>query len=324
MKQTKRNLRVVIIVMLITSGLTAQNTIHQESEGKKGEEYKLVWQDNFDGPKLDETNRWTIVLNGKGGGNRELQYYRRENIEIGKEPVSGENCLIISAKKENYFSKKFTSGKLTTQNKLSFKYGKIEARIKAPQTANGLWPAFWLLGNDYPKALWPKCGEIDIMEMGNHKGIIDSTQDRYFNGACHWGEKFNHGKYPNYAKSTTSPYCLQDGFHLFTLIWDENAIKMYVDLDKFPDNRPYFEMPIQGMKLPNDVAYYFQKPYFIVFNLAVGGNFTGIINEKQVTALKDGKANMYVDYVKLYQKGVPGEELIIPNPGIKGYSSKMK
>ena len=322
MKQTNKNLSVGLILILIFSGLTAQNSNNKESQGKKSEEYLLVWQDNFDGPKLDETNHWTIVLNGKGGGNREMQYYKRENIEIGKEPVSGENCLIISAKKENYLSKKFTSGRLTTQNKLSFKYGKIEARIKSPQTANGLWPAFWLLGSDYPKALWPKCGEIDIMEMGNHKGIVENTQDRYYNGACHWGEKFNHGKYPNYAKASTSSYCLQDSFHLYTLIWDENAIKMYLDLDKFPENPPYFEMPIKGMKVPNNVANYFQKPYFVVFNLAVGGNYTGIINYKQVTALKDGEAKMYVDYVKLYQKGVPGEELMLNKPGIKSYSAK--
>jgi len=310
--------------MLVVSALTAQNTFKQEPTGKRVEEYKLVWQDNFDGTKLDETHHWTIVLNGKGGGNREMQYYKRGNIEVGKEPVSGENCLIITAKKEKYYSKKFTSGRLTTQNKLSFKYGKIEARIKPPRTANGLWPAFWLLGNDYPKALWPKCGEIDIMEMGNHVGIVESSQDRYFNGACHWGEQFNHGKYPNYAKASTGPYSLQDSFHLYTLIWDENAIKMYLDLDKFPDNPPYFEMPIQGKKLPNEVANYFQKPYFIVFNLAVGGNFTGIIDKKQITALKDGEAKMYVDYVKLYQKGVSGEELLLPTSGIKGDSSKKE
>jgi len=310
------------MLMLLISALKAQNTFNNESSVKKTEEYKLVWEDNFDGPTLDETNHWTIVLNGKGGGNREMQYYKRENIELGKEPATGKNCLIITAKKENYSSKKFTSGRLTTQNKLSFKFGKIEARIKPPHTANGLWPAFWLLGSDYPKALWPKCGEIDIMEMGNHNGIVDSIQDRYFNGACHWGEKFNHGKYPNYAKSSTSPYCLQDDFHLYTLIWDENAIKMYLDLDKYPDNRPYFEMPINGVKVPNNASYYFQKPYFVVFNLAVGGNFTGIINYKQITALKDGEAKMYVDYVKVYQKGDAGEELIISKPGIKSYSSK--
>lgn len=288
--------------MMSVYGVTAQNN-RTIDPVKKGNDYHLVWQDNFDGPKLDETNCWSIVVNGNGGGNRELQYYRRENIEVGKEPVSGESCLIITAKKGKSFFKKCTSGRLSTRNKIMFRYGKIEARIKLSKTANGLWPAFWMLGRDYPEAKWPKCGEIDIMEMGNKNGIIAGTQDRYFGGACHWGEKFNHGKYPNYSKATTNPYCLQDSFHLYTLIWDKNAVKMYLDLDKYPDNEPYFEMPINGDNVPNNSAHYFHKQFFIVFNLAVGGNFTGIRHIKQITALKEGEAKMYVDYVRVYQKG---------------------
>lgn len=294
------------------AGLTAQNNgVNKSREGSE-DDYHLIWQDNFDGNKLDETNHWSIVTSGKGGGNRELQYYRRKNIEVGKEPASGENCLIITARQENYLLKKYTSGRLSTKDKVSFKYGKIEARMKIPKTANGLWPAFWMLGVDYPKAVWPKCGEIDIMEMGNNKGITQGIQDKYFNGACHWGERFNQGRYPNYAKAKISPYCLQDGFHLYTLFWDENALKMYVDLDKYPDNDPYFEMPINGKNEPNSSAHYFHKPFFIIFNLAVGGNFTGIRHTKQITALKDGEAKMYVDYVKVYQKGNTAEQFYGP------------
>jgi len=288
--------------LLILQSTSAQNAPQTMAN------YQLVWQDTFNGTQLDEKNNWTIVLNGKGGGNKELQYYRRENIAIGKEPISGENCLIITAKKEKYKCKKGTSGRLITQNKMSFKYGKIEARIKMPKSANGLWPAFWMLGSDHPKAVWPKCGEIDIVEMGNNNGIIAGTQDRYFNGACHWGEKFNHGAYPNYGKSTTNEYSLQEDFHLYTLIWDKDAIKMYLDLDKFPANAPYFEMPINGKDVKDDPAHYFHKPYFVLFNLAIGGNFTQIFNIKQVTALNNGDAKMYIDYIKLYQKGETGEE----------------
>ncbi|HET7734076.1 MAG TPA: glycoside hydrolase family 16 protein, partial [Paludibacter sp.] len=131
-----KGIKSMIAAFLLLSALPA----FAQADGS--DKYKLVWEDNFSKPVLDEAN-WTIVVNGKGGGNRELQYYRKENISVGKEPVSGENCLIITAKKENYRGKKATSGRLSTQGKVSVKYGKIEARIKLPKTANGLWPAFW-------------------------------------------------------------------------------------------------------------------------------------------------------------------------------------
>lgn len=270
--------------------------------------YHLVWQDLFEGTILDETTNWIIEVNGDGGGNAELQYYKRENISVGQEPVSGNNCLIITAKKENYLNKTATSGRLTTQAKMFFKYGKIEARIKLPHTANGLWPAFWMLGADFSSVGWPRSGEIDIMEMGNSTGISNGTQDRHLIGACHWGQGWNGGSYPNYAKATVIPYGIQDDFHLFTLVWDSLAVKMYLDLDKYPDNEPYYEMNISDKSSDTSPGNYFQKPFFIILNLAVGGNFTGIWNINQITALNDGDAKMYVDYVKVYQKGDAGEE----------------
>jgi beta-glucanase (GH16 family) len=301
-----------LLIMTLISGLTAQDN-RIINNNKNPNEYHLIWQDNFDGSKLDEKNNWSIVVGGNGGGNSELQFYQRSNIKVGKEPLSGESCLIITAKKENHLEFKCTSGRLTTQNKVSFKYGKIEARIKVPKTADGLWPAFWMLGSDYPKAVWPKCGEIDIMEMGSKKGIIAGAQDRHFSGACHWGESYNNGKYPNFGKATINPYCLQDGFHLYTLIWDRDSIKMFLDLDKYPNNEPYFAMPINVKDEPNNSAHYFNKQFFIVFNLAVGGTFSGIKNIDEITALNDGEAKMYVDYVKVYQKGDEGEEFSIRN-----------
>jgi beta-glucanase (GH16 family) len=270
--------------------------------------YKLVWQDNFDGTQLDETNNWSVEVNGNGGGNNELQYYRRENLTVGLDPVSGQNCLIITAKKETFLGKTCTSGRLTTSGKMSFKHGKIEARIKLPKTANGLWPAFWMMGADYSSVGWPKCGEIDILEMGNANGISKGTQDRYFNGACHWGESWNGGSYPNYAKATTNSYSIQDDFHLFTLIWDDNALKMYLDLDKYPTVSPYYEMTINQQDVAPNPAHYFHKKDYVILNLAIGGNFTGISNINNVTALNNGDAKMYVDYVKVYQQGIAGEE----------------
>jgi len=270
--------------------------------------YQLVWQDNFDGTQLDETNNWVIEVNGDGGGNAELQYYRRENISVGKEPVSGVGCLIITGKKENFSGKTCTSGRLKTSGKMSFKHGKIEARIKLPHTANGLWPAFWMMGQDYPSVGWPKCGEMDILEMGNTNGIKRGTQDRYFSSWFHWGESWNGGAYPNWGKDFTNPTGIQDDFHLFTLIWNDHSLKTYFDLDKDSAKTPIVEMTIDGNDVAGNAAHYFHKPFYVIFNLAIGGNFTGIHDINNVTALVNGDVNMYVDYVRVYQQGVAGEE----------------
>ncbi|MFZ4414255.1 MAG: family 16 glycosylhydrolase [Bacteroidales bacterium] len=300
-------------LLLISNVHIAYNQLaSNESVGLSSANYKLVWQDNFDGPQLDEVNNWSVEVNGNGGGNNELQYYRRENLSVGLEPVSGQNCLIITAKKESFSGKTCTSGRLTTSGKMSFKHGKIEARIKLPKTANGLWPAFWMMGADYPSVGWPKCGEIDILEMGNANGISKGTQDKYFNGACHWGESWNGGSYPNYAKATTNSYSIQDDFHLFTLIWDDNALKMYLDLDKYPTVSPYYEMAINQVDVAPNPSHYFHKKDYVILNLAIGGNFTGISNINNVTALNNGDAKMYVDYVKVYQQGIAGEEYTGP------------
>jgi len=273
--------------------------------------YKLVWQDLFNGTTLDETNNWVIEVNGDGGGNSELQYYRRENISVGVEPVSGDHCLIIKSKKESYSGKTCTSGRLKTLGKMSFKHGKVEARIKLPKTANGLWPAFWMMGADYSTVGWPKCGEMDILEMGNVNGITRGTQDKYFSTWFHWGESWNGGSYPNWGKDFTNATGIQDDFHLFTLIWDDNALKSYLDLDKNPAATPICEMAINGADVAGNAAHYFHKKFFVLLNLAIGGNFTQIWDINKITALNAAnnyESNMYIDYVKVYQKSVAGEE----------------
>ncbi|MDR0872556.1 MAG: family 16 glycosylhydrolase [Prevotellaceae bacterium] len=273
------------------------------------EEYQLVWQDLFDDDALN-AGTWNIEVNGNGGGNNELQYYRAENVSVQ------DGCLVLTAKKETYSGKSVTSGRINSLGKMSFKHGKLEARIRLPQTANGLWPAFWMLGSDIATNPWPACGEIDILEMGNSNGITAGTQDKLFNGACHWGASYNNGNYPNYAKATTNSYSLQDDFHLFTLVWDESAIKMYLDLDVYP----YYNMAIGSGTSPYN---YFHKPFHILFNLAVGGNFPQIWNIAGITALNadnDYEAKMYVDYVKLYQKGTSDEELHISTTSLKPLS----
>jgi len=271
------------------------------------QDYKLMWEDNFDNPVLNEAQHWTVEVNGDGGGNNEMQYYRRENISIEKE-ATGVNCLVISAKRENFGGKSVTSGRLVTRGNVSCKFGKIEARMKLPHTANGLWPAFWMLGEDYSSVGWPRCGEIDILEMGNIDGINQSKQDRFMNGACHWGEVWTYT-----AQNYTAATSLQDDFHLFSLIWDESNIKMYLDLDKYPNATPYYTLSIAGADVAGNVSHYFHKSFGILFNLAVGGTYTGITgstNLSKITALPvDGTpVKMYIDYVRIYQKGNVGEE----------------
>jgi len=286
----KRLIHIIFLLILSTLFVTAQD-------------YKLMWEDNFDKSALDE-KQWTIEV--QGGNNQELQYYRRENISIEKEQ-SGVNCLVISAKRESYGNRLVTSGRLVTRGKVYCKYGKIEARIKFPPTANGFWPAFWMLGEDFPTVGSPRCGEMDIVEMGSSTGIARGLSDRYHTAACHWGETLTSN-----ATNTTAAYALQDDFHLYTLIWDDKNIKMYLDLDKYPLRTPYFQMKIDTTDALGTSAHYFKKNYGILLNLAVGGTFTGItgnVNIDSITALpKDGTAaKMYVDYVRIYQKNVAGE-----------------
>ncbi|MCD8313952.1 MAG: glycoside hydrolase family 16 protein [Bacteroidales bacterium] len=271
-----------------------------DSEG-----YTLMWIDEFDGETLNEAN-WTAELNGNGNGNSELEYYRAANVSVETEPESGKDCLKITARRESYGWASFTSGRINTSGKYEFTHGKVEACIMLPKTANGLWPAFWLLGADYYENSWPYCGEIDIVEMGNATGISHDLQETYMNGACHWGYYIG-SAYPNYAKNSNAPYSVQDGeFHLFTLIWDEDYIRMYLDRNIYPDVSPYYEMQITATDTDSgwDVGLYFHKDYFILLNLAVGGNFTGIHSPSGITALpEDGsEAYMYVDYVRVFQK----------------------
>lgn len=280
--------------------------------------YSLVWQDLFDGTELNPM-RWDIEVSGAGGGNNELQYYtdRVENVRLGNDG-EGNGCLILTARRENYSGKNFTSGRVNSKNRIAFTHGKIEASIKLPKTANGLWPAFWMMGNDYDQVGWPKCGETDILEMGNAEGIQKGVQERFFNGACHWGQAWPAA---SYAKSTTKSYSLQDGkFHLFTLVWDENTIAMYVDLDVQPKQNPYYKMDIPADDPANEwsAGNYFHKDNFILFNLAVGGDFTGIHQAGNITALNEennNEASMYVNYVKIYQKGLTSENLDVLDPG---------
>lgn len=308
-------------ILLASAAIAALNINAAAPQVGTGETdgYKLVWQDLFDGDKLDTENRWNIEVNGDGGGNNELQYYtdRAENVRVGDDG-HGNGCLILTARRESYNGKAFTSGRITSMGKTAFTHGKIEAAIKIPVTLKGLWPAFWMMGDDFKEVGWPRCGETDIMEMGHSNGY-NGKSDRYFNGACHWGARWD--QVGDYARDKTLDYSLQDGeFHLFTCTWDAGFIKMYVDLDKYPAQQPYYEIDITKVDMSDQwvAGNYFHKPNFILFNLAVGGNFPGIHQASGITALNDEndhQASMYINYVKVYQKGADDETFYSLVPG---------
>lgn len=263
----------------------------------------LVWHDEFNEISLDSSS-WTVEYNDNGNGNSELQFYSERGVSMGTEPTTGAHCLILTARREQQGLLQFTSGRVISAGKRTFTYGVLESRIMLPKTANGLWPAFWLLGDNYKNVGWPRCGEIDILEMGNSEGIKNGTQEKFFNGACHWGHYNTTGQYPNYVGASTNGYSLQDGkFHTFTLEWDSTHISMYVDRDSIPDTKPYYSIDTSDKIGDLAAGNYFNHDFFIIYNLAVGGFFTGINNPNDVTALgEDGEAKMYVDWVRLYQK----------------------
>ncbi|MBE6233764.1 MAG: glycosyl hydrolase family protein [Bacteroidales bacterium] len=254
------------------------------------EGYELFWSDEFEGDALD-TGSWTCEIGrgSNGWGNSELQYYtdREENVAVR------DGKLVITARKEKYQGADATSARLITLDKVYFKYGYVVASIKLPKTANGLWPAFWMMGNDFRAKGWPNCGETDILEMGHSNGY-NNRQETFLNGACHWGAP----GHQYYAHDINNSYSVQDGeFHTFTCIWTQDRISMYIDLEKYPDVKPYFDMTIKDFG-DNE----FRKDNFLLLNLAVGGNFPGIWEIGKVTALNDGPAEMEVDYVRVFQK----------------------
>ena len=281
------------------------------------DEYALVWEDTFDGAALDEA-AWNIEV-VSNPANNELQYYTRKNVTIEIDTATGRSCMVLTARKESYGGKTCTSGRVNSLQKKAFKYGKVEAMIKLPKTYKGLWPAFWMMGNDYndryngKQVGWPACGELDIFEMGNSGGFGSvAKSEAFLNGATHCAPQSRWDADNCQYMNATWSYSLQDDFHLFTLIWDEKAINCYIDLDKNPGGSPYFTLNISqaGKEVHNDyscwdVYCYFHKPFFIIFNLAVGGDFPGIKNIGGVTALNEGngyEAKMKIDYVRVYQK----------------------
>ena len=236
--------------------------------------YQLVWSDEFDYTGLPDSLKWTFETGGHGWGNNELQYYtdRIDNAEVK------DDILIITAKEESYEGNDYTSARIITYyNDHSWQYGKIEARMKLPY-GQGIWPAFWMLGNGiFEGPGWPACGEIDIMEM-----IGGTNNDNTIHGTVHWDSDGSHAMYG--TGYTLDSGIFADDFHVFSVEWDENEIVWEMD------DIQYHVIDITPAGLSE-----FHNDFFIILNLAVGGNWPGIPDETTVFP-----QTLEVDYVRVY------------------------
>ena len=233
---------------------------------------RLVWSDEFNGSTISSAN-WNFDLGGGGWGNNELQNYtsRTENARISN------GMLVIEARRENFGGNAYTSARLKTQGKQSFGINTwVEARINAPE-GQGIWPAFWMLGADIGQAGWPRCGEIDIMEIQGQNPF------RNF-GTIHWADA--NGQHVSFGGTFNSSSSLTAGFHTFAISRTSTTIRWYVDRVQ------YAEANIAG---GINSTSEFQGPFFIILNVAVGGNFVGSPDGSTVFPQQ-----MQVDWVRVW------------------------
>lgn len=254
--------------------------------------WSLVWQDEFNaanGSPIDQT-KWTAEVGGWGWGNNELEYYtsRIDNA------FHNNGSLTIKAIKEHYtgtdnVTREYTSARLISKNKFSSTYGRFEARLKIP-FGQGIWPAFWMLGNDIDSAGWPTCGEVDIMEnIGREPNII--------HGTIH-GPGYSGGNGPSSSYSLPNNQPFADSFHTFAVEWEPNVVRFYCDGILYSTRTP--------ADLPAGKTWVFDHPFFILINVAVGGSWPG--NPDATTAFPQ---TMQIDYVRVYQRPTPSNTPVI-------------
>jgi beta-glucanase (GH16 family) len=239
---------------------------------------KLTWQDEFSGDRLDPA-KWSIITGGNGFGNHELESYtgRPANIYLDH------GMLVIKAVREDYtgadgIARSYTSGRIATHNRFSQTYGRFEARIKIPY-GQGIWPAFWMMGEG--NARWPDRGEIDIMEnIGREPDTVHGTV---------------HG--PGYSgpQGIGAPFSLPQGqrfaddFHVYAVEWGPEAIRWFVDDHLYKTTTP--------ADLPPAAQWVYNHPFYLLLNLAIGGDWPGNPNETTVFPQM-----MLVDYVRVYER----------------------
>ncbi|HEY3371528.1 MAG TPA: glycoside hydrolase family 16 protein [Prolixibacteraceae bacterium] len=242
------------------------------------QKYELVWSDEFNYSGLPDPNKWTFDTEGNdsGWGNHEAQYYTKANL---KNAEVKDGFLSITAIKEDFEGKKYTSARLITKSKGDWLYGKIEVRAKLPE-GRGMWPAIWMLPTKTPYGGWPACGEIDIMENVGY--------DPYVIVASAHTKAYNHSIGTQKNAKITIADCYTN-FHNYILEWDANEYRVYVD------SNLYFTYKNDGAGFQ---SWPFDKPFHLLLNLAVGGDWGGAKGIDETIFPR----SMVVDYVRVYQR----------------------
>jgi beta-glucanase (GH16 family) len=265
---------VLVVVAVVACGAHSPTT----SDGS----WQLSWSDEFDqadGSAPSAT--WVHDTGGGGWGNNELQTYtdRRENSVVRG------GALVIKAAKERLtgvdgITRDYTSARLKTLDTFAQAYGRFEARMKLPR-GQGLWPAFWMLGDNFPSDGWPACGEIDIMEnVGREPALV--------HGTLH-GPGYSGAQGPSAAFTNPSRGPFADDFHVFGIEWEPSAIRWYADGTLYATRTP--------SDLPAGARWVFDHPFFLLLNVAVGGAWPG--NPDGTTTFPQ---ELLVDWVRVYKR----------------------
>jgi len=246
--------------------------------------YTLVWSDEFNGAdgSAPDSSKWTYDKGGNGWGNSELECYTNltQNAQI-----KGGNLVITAMHQPAYACgdgtvRDYTSARLKTQGLFNQAYGRFEASIKIP-AGQGMWPAFWMLGNDITSLGWPKCGEIDIMEnIGKEPGTV--------HGSLHSSSTTSNTSDATAAFNLPSGN-FSDAFHLYAVEWEPGTVRFYVDANLYAT--------FTQSQWPAGGAWTFDHPFFIILNVAVGGSWPGSPDNSTVFP-----EQMLVDYVRVYTK----------------------
>ena len=272
-----------LLVLALYMGCGGSSSPQTQGPSNPSGAWVLSWSDEFNGANgsAPDASKWTFDLGGNGWGNNELETYtnRSQNAQV----LNGN--LVITAAKETYagtdgISRDYTSARLKTQGLFAQSGGRFEARIKIP-AGQGLWPAFWLLGNDVSSNGWPTCGEIDIME---NVGFQPAT----VYGTIH-GPGYSGGSGISSSKALTTGK-FADDFHIYAVEWEGTQIRFYVDGSLYATRTP--------ADLPNNGSVWvFDHPFFIILNVAVGVNWPGAPDGSTVFPQQ-----MLVDYVRVYRR----------------------